>query len=228
MLRRGALSMVVEKERGVVSRLSRTDRHHAHVSWRQPAFRGYTLLELMVTLAVLAILATLTVPGFQDTIRRTARDSSMQDLSTALDFARAQAVTEGTRVSLCRSTDLGSCSGGGGGDWSAGWIVFTDRGTAGTVDGDDTVLQAQEAKQHDWEIELVDSSGGNVTGDYLRYTPDGFLADNDDTYFRFCEIDGVADSVRALLILGTGRVAASRDDGDGVHNDLSGTNLSCI
>lgn len=208
-------------------RHSRTDRNHSHVSCRPWASRGYTLLELMVTLAVLAILATLTVPGFQDTIRRNARDSSMQDLSTALDFARAQAVTEGTTVSLCRSTDLSTCTGGGGGNWRAGWIVFTDRGTAGTVDGDDTVLRAQEAKRHDWEIELVDSSGGTVTGDFLRYTPDGFLADNDDTYFRFCEIGGVVASARALLILRTGRVAASRDDGDGIHNDLSGANLSC-
>lgn len=211
----------------MVGRHGRTVRDHRHVSYRLPACRGYTLLELVVTLAVLAILATLTVPGFQDTIRRNARDSSMQDLSTALDFARAQAVTEGTMVSLCRSTDLGNCAGGGGSDWSAGWIVFTDRGTAGTVDGDDRVLQAQETKRHDWEIELVESGGGNVTGDFLRFTSDGSLADNDDTYFRFCEIDGLLANARALLILRTGRTAASRDDGDGVHNNLSGADLSC-
>ena len=59
-----------------------------------------------------------------------------------LAYARSEAVTRNTRVSICNSNNGTDC----GGTWSDGWIVFSDAGTAGSIDGTDEVLRALEGK----------------------------------------------------------------------------------
>ena len=86
--------------------------------------RGFTLIELMITLVLAAIILTLAVPGFQDIIRNNRAATQANELVTALGLARSEAVKRGARVSLCPSTDQASCTGGA--DWSNGWIVFLD------------------------------------------------------------------------------------------------------
>lgn len=100
--------------------------------------RGFTLIELMITLVLAAIILTLAVPGFQDIIRNNRAATQANELVTALGLARSEAVKRGARVSLCPSADQASCTGGT--DWSGGWIVFRDTaandGAAPVVDGD--------------------------------------------------------------------------------------------
>jgi len=86
--------------------------------------RGFTLIELMITLVLAAIILTLAVPGFQDIIRNNRAATQANELVTALSLARSEAVKRGARVSLCPSADQASCTGGT--DWSNGWIVFLD------------------------------------------------------------------------------------------------------
>ena len=85
---------------------------------------GYTVLELMVTLAVLALLAAVAIPSFDDSIQRNARDSAMLDLMSSLSLARSEAVNASSTVSLCRSSNQTACAGAG--DWAAGWLIFVD------------------------------------------------------------------------------------------------------
>lgn len=86
--------------------------------------RGFTLVELMITLALAAIILSLAVPGFQDIIRNNRAATQANELVAALGLARSEAVRRGARVSLCPSTDQASCTGGT--DWADGWIVFLD------------------------------------------------------------------------------------------------------
>src|SRR5574343_378776 len=108
--------------------------------------RGFTLIELMITVAILAILASLAAPSFRDTIIRTRLSGYNSDLITAINFARSESIKRGVTVTLCRSTDGGSCAASGG--WEQGWIAFVDNNADGVVDTTapaDTVLRVWPA-----------------------------------------------------------------------------------
>jgi len=80
---------------------------------------GATLLELLVALAIAALLAGLAAPSMRGMIRKQQLDSAVADLFGAIDLARSQAIARGSRVQL---VPLDS----GGTDWRSGWVVFID------------------------------------------------------------------------------------------------------
>lgn len=81
---------------------------------------GFTLIELMATVAVIAVLLTIAVPSFIDLALNQSVRSGAADLQTTLYFARAQAITMARDVSVVPS----------GGDWKNGWTVQLSDGTA--------------------------------------------------------------------------------------------------
>ncbi len=80
---------------------------------------GVTLVELLVVLAVFAILLGFGVPSFRATIETNRIATVSNDLVAALHFARSEAVRRGEDVTLCSSNDQSSCSGA----WVDGWVV---------------------------------------------------------------------------------------------------------
>lgn len=194
-------------------------------------WRGYTILELLVVIAIVGILAAVTVPGLRDAVERNGRDSAMLDLTGSLGYARSEAVTQGRSVSICRSVDQATCVGSEGGDWSSGWLVFTDAATLGTIDGADAVLQVNAALPDVAVLTLNNDDGTDITDDFLRFTTDGFLDIEDissQVYFKLCALDANSSNSRAVWIAPTGRATMSVPDlVDGVHNDVLGADLIC-
>jgi type IV fimbrial biogenesis protein FimT len=104
---------------------------------------GFTLTELIVTVAIAAILLTVGVPSFQSMIRNNRAATHMNEMISALNLARSEAAKLGRRVSLCPSTDQASCTGGT--NWNSGWIVFTDTSTNDSTVTVGMVLRVGEA-----------------------------------------------------------------------------------
>jgi len=90
---------------------------------------GFTLLELMITMAIAAILLTVAVPSFQTTISNNRLATQTNSLVTDINIARSEAAKRGTGVVLCSSSNPNApaptCIGAGNA-WTSGWIVFVN------------------------------------------------------------------------------------------------------
>jgi len=82
--------------------------------------KGFTLIELMVTLVILGILVATGVPGMQTLLGNMSVNSSANRLLNTMAFARGEALSRSTVVMVCRSSDSATCSG----TWNDGWIVI--------------------------------------------------------------------------------------------------------
>ena len=91
---------------------------------------GFSLIELMITLAVLAIALAVGIPSFQGMIQRNRVVAAANELVAALQTARVEAVRRNRRVTLCPSADGAACAGS---DWSR-LIVFVDANANGAAD----------------------------------------------------------------------------------------------
>lgn len=131
--------------------------------------RGVTLLELMIALTCVAILVGLSVPTYREFTRNNRVTAANNDLVTALNLARSEALRRARPVAVCASTDGESCATEN--DWDAGFIVFTDGGAIGEPDGDDVVLQQWGSSGTDVTL-TVDQAlvrympTGEITGDF--------------------------------------------------------------
>ncbi|MCG6965331.1 MAG: GspH/FimT family pseudopilin [Chromatiaceae bacterium] len=103
--------------------------------------RGFTLVELMVTLAMAIILLAVGMPLFSSVVGSNRAAAQVNDLVSALKLARSEAVKRATAVTVCSSDD-GGCGDAGG--WTNGWIVYVDANDDGAVDPDE-VLRTWEA-----------------------------------------------------------------------------------
>lgn len=133
--------------------------------------RGFTLIELMVTLAVLAIVFAIAAPSFTTMINNNRSAALGEELVTALNYARSEAVKRGSRVSVCASSDGATCSGAA--TWIQGWIVFTDNAAS-----DSATSPTVGAVLRRWEAPnagaVISVSQGAATN-FVRYTRLGTL-----------------------------------------------------
>ena len=113
---------------------------------------GVTLIELMVTLSVIAILLTLTVTGFQSLTAHNRITAAANGLIAHLQLARSEAVTRGVPVTICPSRDGASCVDQNPSVWSAGYIVAVTGSNGGVQ-----VLRRVDAKE--WQGLQADSAG---------------------------------------------------------------------
>jgi type IV fimbrial biogenesis protein FimT len=92
--------------------------------------QAFTLLELMVTLSIFAILVGFAVPSFNKQISSSRSNALAEDFLSAFNYARTQSVALGKKVTVCAANATATdCST----NWNAGWIVFIDSAASDTT-----------------------------------------------------------------------------------------------
>lgn len=147
---------------------------------------GFTLIELMVTLAIATIIMTAAVPGMNTMIRNNSLATHTNLLVTDINLARSESIKRGVRVVLCRSANpdatTPTCSGSAY-TWTTGWLVFADANGNASFDSGDTLLRIGKAFSSAITIKTNSTSNNN-----LQYNPNGTTNEGGGTaIFALCD-----------------------------------------
>ena len=169
---------------------------------------GFTLVEVMLTITVAAILLAIAVPSFQQTIRNNRLTTQANELFTALSMARMSAIERGVSVTVCASADQASCSGST--DWKTGWIAFTDINANQTRDGTDCATESDDCLLRVWGALNGPSvlTGGSS---FITFSPDGRASSVTNIVLRSAASCGTGER-RTISVSATGRVNVATGD----------------
>jgi type IV fimbrial biogenesis protein FimT len=173
---------------------------------------GFTIIELMFALVLMAVVMAMAVPNFNQLIKNNRLTSQANEFITAINYARNEAIKRNMNVILCRSSTGTSCGGGTG--WENGWIVYADTNSNAGLDNGE-------------ELKIFGAlAGGNtLRGDAsytntITYGPKGYvtvagaliLCDDRNSSGGTADAEDFAKG-RAIIISATGRprVTAAAD-----------------
>lgn len=157
---------------------------------------GFTLPEVLITLAILAILLTVAAPAMKSMIASQRISSIAQEVHASFMLARSEAVKRRTSVSLCKTINGTACSTGGN-DWDTGWLIFTDADSDGSLEAGDELIRVFEALPD--EVSLIWNQGNDAGFDGRGQSR---LAGT----FTLCESTPSGDEARQLVLSLTGRL----------------------
>jgi len=181
-------------------------RLHPSVRGQTP---GFTLLELMVTVAILAIGAAIAAPSYSAMLKSNRTKSVASELLAALSLARSEAARRGQPVSICKSSDGSSCAGSNT-QWDSGWIVFVneDNDRPAVRDSAELILLVRQNLPAGITVRP-----NNNFSNYLTYARTG-LANQMGT-FAICS-DSDKTKAQAIVIDLTRIMLANDSNGNGI------------
>jgi type IV fimbrial biogenesis protein FimT len=176
--------------------------------------KGVTLVELMITVSIVAIILTFVAPSIQSILIKNQSVAEINETSSLIQYARHHAIDEQALVVICPSKDYSICST----DWNDPKIVFIDKDDNAIRDATEELLVTIGATSS--------TSLMTNTTDIIKFaeTGEAILA----TEILLCHKDGKAEYARSLSVTLQGRVKMSSDsDKNGINENAAGAELSC-
>lgn len=159
--------------------------------------KGLTLVELMVAMAVFAILAAVALPSLATLQNAIRADAKIREIDALAKLARSYAISYGVRVTLC-PIENSCCSD----NWASGFSLFTDTGTTSCLDGTDRIIQTFPAIDPSDTLQFSRRS--------LRFLPEGLASGSNGT-FKFCAGSPSGDHGKSLIISNAGRIRLGQE-----------------
>jgi type IV fimbrial biogenesis protein FimT len=165
---------------------------------------GATLIELVATIGVLAVLSAIAVPGMGSLKRNAVRAATLNDLLHSIYIARNESIARNTIVSICRSRDGHTCANAAP-NWNDGWIVFEnrDRDQPADTDPGEPVLYSRGA---------ID--GGTLTSTRKSFSFRPYLQADVNGSLVYCPAPKSTEG-RAIIVNHAGRPRTTSRDASG-------------
>lgn len=193
--------------------------------------QGFTLIELIVTLAVVSVLLLTGIPMLNQMITNNRLVTQINNIAGSLSVARSESIKRGESITLCGSTDGATCDTS---SWESGWIVFSDANNNAVLDSaTESMLKIVAPFSGGSTLRLSQSDSTSI----MRYRSDGSLRDLDSSVtginnqgtFTLCDNEASTTKAKAININPMGRV--SRAEGatpteKPVH-DITGVDITC-
>ena len=181
---------------------------------------GFSLIELLVVMAIAAVLLGIGVPNMQQYVVSSRLSTAANDFFTALNLARSEAVRRGAQVTLITNGAANSR------DWTSGWTMFVDANSDGALSAGEEVLRVGAAQDAPMTI-----FGSANFGTSVAFDSTGRLTSGGGS-FVICHgtalvADGIARS-RALILNSAGRARIAFDsNGDKIPETDTGAVPNC-
>ena len=160
---------------------------------------GLTRIEMIVSIALLLILAAIAVPALREMLQNNRLTTQMSSLMGDINLARSEAIKRGVRVTLCKRSSSSPCDTSTG-QWINGWTVFVDANADNVVDSNETVLRVHETLPSSLAV------NDNFAG-YISYISQGYTQKINGAFqsgsIAFCDASG--KWVRRLVVSKSGR-----------------------
>ncbi|MDP1557435.1 MAG: GspH/FimT family pseudopilin [Nitrosomonas sp.] len=165
--------------------------------------RGVTLIELLVTMSVLAILLAVGVPSFGQFTSNNRLNNFSNSLFSNLALARSEAIKRSGRVVICKSADGSACSGTE--DWSQGWIIFADVDNDASMDNGEQIIHRMPTMPAGYRF-----VGNSAISNYVSYDAQGMTKLTSGAFqagtFTLCPPEpAIAGSGRQIILSSSGR-----------------------
>lgn len=165
--------------------------------------RGFTLIEVMVAIAILGILAALASGNLTPIMERWRVRQAVEDMTSTYSYARSEAIKRGGNITVRRNAlDTAQCpQASGNGDWSCGWTVFDDTNGNGLLDTGEETLRTTPTPP------AVSVKNADTAGQFFQFTRWGELQ-GVALGFAFKPVRTSSTTVTALCMAAGGRVRA--------------------
>lgn len=175
---------------------------------RAAGARGFTLIELMAGIAVLAVLLSIGVPSFRDLLAASRLTTLSNNMVTAIASARGEARKRGIPVTFCAANDgVTGCRTDG--SWNREWIVFTDdAGGAGMIDTGDELLDRFPVPPSGYGVTAISPTNLN----YIRFMRNG-APDTTASPIRALKLTRpscTGNNARQITVSNTGRATSAK------------------
>lgn len=209
-----------------------SELYEQSIRWRpyRQRQKGFTLLELMVTLVIGGILLSLAIPNLRTYVANTRITTTTNEMLATINVARTEAIKRGASVLLCKSSDVdpetptnSSCDSNAQSHWHQGWLLYAapsantptnfNTGSGAPTDTTPLILASDSV---DSGITVISNAAG--TG-FLHFDQRGFLRNNNMAVLAICDDRG-EDAGRVIEISRLGRTS--------IHaTSTSNTSRSC-